>query len=160
MIFSKEKWSNGKEISAFVPSSASLSFQKMESSLSSVQQMFLQPLIESTLMKRIENIYGNMDSADEKSRQLLRLHKEQWQTLPSGMTLMLSTCASQTRASSVKAVKTGRVLTSIRKTVCARTSKVVASMLSMLFLISWKTISATIRNIGKQSAGRNVGRLL
>ena len=68
MIFSKEKWNNGKEISAFVPSSASLSFQKMESSLSSVQQMFLQPLVESTLMKRIENIYGNMDSADEKSR--------------------------------------------------------------------------------------------
>lgn len=73
MIFSKEKWNNGKEISAFVPSSASLSFQKMESSLSSVQQMFLQPLVESTLMKRIENIYGNMDSADEKSRQLLSL---------------------------------------------------------------------------------------
>lgn len=73
MIFSKEKWNNGKEISAFVPSSASLSFQKMESSLSSVQQMFLQPLVESTLMKRIENIYDNMDSADEKSRQMLSL---------------------------------------------------------------------------------------
>lgn len=73
MIFSKEKWNNGKEISAFVPSSASLSFQKMESSLSGAQQMYLQPLVESTLMKKIEGIYANQETADEHSRYLLSL---------------------------------------------------------------------------------------
>lgn len=73
MIFSKEKWNGGKEISAYVPTSSSLSFQKMESSLSSAQQMFLLPLVESKLMQKIEDTYASQDTASDDALHLLTL---------------------------------------------------------------------------------------
>lgn len=71
MIFSKEKWNGAKEISVFVPASASLSFSKMEAPLSDAQQMFLLPLVESSLMERIEKIYAGQETADKGELQLL-----------------------------------------------------------------------------------------
>ena len=73
MIFSKDKWNGGKEISAYVPTSSSLSFQKMESSLSSAQQMFLLPLVESKLMQKIEDTYASQDTASDDALHLLTL---------------------------------------------------------------------------------------
>lgn len=88
MIFSKEKWNGGKEISAYVPTSSSLSFQKMESSLSSAQQMFLLPLVESKLMHKIEDAYASQDTASDDPCICLLSPRGQWQTSPSGMISM------------------------------------------------------------------------
>lgn len=75
MIFSRDNWDNGREIGQYVPTSASLSFGKMQSSLSNVQEMFLVPLLGDAMMEDIEDIYqrkemGNLTNNEEK---LLRL---------------------------------------------------------------------------------------
>ena len=63
MLFSKEKWNNGKEMGAYVPTSASLSFEKVESSLQSADDLFLTPLLGDGLMAAIETIYGKEDAS-------------------------------------------------------------------------------------------------
>lgn len=70
MIFSKDKWNGGKEIGAYVPVSASLSFQKMEASLSSAASMFVLPMTGRALMERIEAVYAAEERTDAE-RELL-----------------------------------------------------------------------------------------
>jgi hypothetical protein len=59
MIFSKEKWNNSEEISAFIPSSASLGYDKMKSSLQSAETMFITKLIGEELTNKIDLFYEN-----------------------------------------------------------------------------------------------------
>ena len=74
MLFSQNKWNNGKEIGAYVPTSASLSFAKMESSLQSAEDLFLTPLLGSGMMTTLETIYGKQpESRTPKEQQLLIL---------------------------------------------------------------------------------------
>ena len=74
MLFSKEKWNNGKEISAYVPASASLSFAKVKSSLQSAEDLFLAPLLGTAMIARTEAVYAKSEAArTAEERQLLRL---------------------------------------------------------------------------------------
>lgn len=75
MIFSRDNWDNGKEIGQYVPASASLSFEKMESSLGNVQELFLIPLLGDDMMEDIEDIYDRveMDDLTTEESKLLRL---------------------------------------------------------------------------------------
>lgn len=74
MLFSKEKWNNGKEMGAYVPTSASLSFEKVESSLQSAEDLFLTPLLGNDLMARIETIYVKEEAQRSgEEQQLLTL---------------------------------------------------------------------------------------
>ena len=75
MIFSRDNWDNGKEIGQYVPASASLSFEKMESSLGNVQELFLIPLLGDDMMEAIEDIYSRveMDDLTTEETKLLRL---------------------------------------------------------------------------------------
>lgn len=75
MIFSRDNWDNGKEIGQYVPASASLSFEKMESSLSNVQELFLIPLLGDDMMEAIEDIYSRveLDDLTAEETKLLRL---------------------------------------------------------------------------------------
>ena len=75
MIFSHDNWDNGREIGQYVPTSASLSFEKMQSSLSNVQEMFLVPLLGDDMMADIEDIYVRKEGGDltEEEEKLLRL---------------------------------------------------------------------------------------
>ena len=74
MLFSKAKWNNGKEIGAYVPTSASLSYEKMESSLQSAEDLFLTPLLGSTMMEVIEGIYDTeSDERPDEEQKLLTL---------------------------------------------------------------------------------------
>lgn len=71
MLFSKEKWNNGKEMGAYVPTSASLSFEKVESSLQSADDLFLTPLLGDGLMAAIEAIYGKEDASRTPEERVL-----------------------------------------------------------------------------------------
>jgi hypothetical protein len=74
MIFSKAKWNNGKEIGKYVPTSASLGFDKMESSLESASDLFLLPLLGNDMMTELEFIYSTAEgSRSAAEQQLLEL---------------------------------------------------------------------------------------
>lgn len=74
MLFSSEKWNSGKEIGAYVPTSASLSFAKMESSLQSAEDLFLKPLLGSQMMAALQAIYDkDVDSRTPKEKLLLAI---------------------------------------------------------------------------------------
>lgn len=71
MLFSKEKWNNGKEMGSYVPTSASLSFEKVESSLQSADDLFLTPLLGDGLMAAIETIYSKEDASRTPEERVL-----------------------------------------------------------------------------------------
>lgn len=73
MLFSKEKWNNGKEMGAYVPTSASLSFEKIESSLQSAEDLFLTPLLGNDMMEALEDIYSTTSERSEEEQKLLTL---------------------------------------------------------------------------------------
>lgn len=72
MLFSQFKWNNAAEISPYVPASASLSFQKMEHALGSVESLFLLNLLGSTMLARLQRIYDERMSADTATQELER----------------------------------------------------------------------------------------
>lgn len=61
MIFSKEKWSDSDELNKFIPVSAALSFEKVESSLEDAWRLFVLPLLGEELAKEINSIYTMAD---------------------------------------------------------------------------------------------------
>ena len=73
MLFSKEKWDNGKQISPFVPVSSSLSFQKMQAPLDGAEQQFLRPLVGDAMTDRIQSVCDNMPEGDVLAPQLLQI---------------------------------------------------------------------------------------
>lgn len=76
MIFSKSKWNSGKEIGKFVPTSASLSFDKMESSLQSASDLFLLPLLGADMMTDLDTIYDKESSTRTEQEQQLLDHAQ------------------------------------------------------------------------------------
>lgn len=59
MIFSEMKWDKAKEISAFVRVSAGLSFDKLETPLQNVFNLFIVPLLGDKMTGRLIDIYQN-----------------------------------------------------------------------------------------------------
>jgi hypothetical protein len=62
MIFSKEHFSNDRELQQLLPTSAALSWEKMEAPLRNAQDDFLLPLMGDTMMADIEAIYEKADA--------------------------------------------------------------------------------------------------
>lgn len=73
MLFSQSKWDNGKQISPFVPVSASLSWQKMQAPIESVEQQFLLPLLGEQMMQRLGVLADNMPDGDLLAPQLVQI---------------------------------------------------------------------------------------
>lgn len=68
MLFSSFKWNNGKEISPYVPASASLSFDKVEHALGSAENMFLLTLLGRQMLARLQRIYDGRGSSDTETK--------------------------------------------------------------------------------------------
>lgn len=64
MIFSKNKWADSDELNKFIPVSAALSFEKVESSLEDAWRLFVLPLLGETLAKEIDSIYNMAEPAE------------------------------------------------------------------------------------------------
>ena len=73
MLFSQSKWDNGKQMSPFVPVSASLSWQKMQAPIESAEQQFLLPLLGEQMMQRLGQIADNMPEGDLLAPQLVQI---------------------------------------------------------------------------------------
>lgn len=72
MFFSSEKWNNGSEMDAVIPASSALSFEKLQSSLMTADELFLIPVFGSTLMGSFESLYSKATPSDDE-KQLLRV---------------------------------------------------------------------------------------
>lgn len=73
MLFSKEKWNNAREIAPFVPTSASLSFAKMEAPLAGAEDQFVKPLLGEKMADRLTQCYLNPPEGDVLASQLLQI---------------------------------------------------------------------------------------
>lgn len=72
MIFSKDKWSNGDEIRAFVKVNTAVSFAMLETPLNNAFNLFLKPLLGPSLSARLIEIYNN-DAPKDTEKELLRI---------------------------------------------------------------------------------------
>lgn len=59
MIFSEKKWEDSDELKKFIPVSAALSFEKVESSLEDAFRLFIIPLFGEELSEKFQNIYDD-----------------------------------------------------------------------------------------------------
>lgn len=68
MIFSIINWNDAEELNRFIPVSAGLSFEKVESSLEDAWRIFILPLLGEELCARIQSIYDayQRDASDEE----------------------------------------------------------------------------------------------
>lgn len=57
MIFSKEKWNDAAELNQFIPVSAALSFESVQSSLEDAWRLFVLPLLGAPLAEELEAYY-------------------------------------------------------------------------------------------------------
>lgn len=57
MVFSKEKWDNAAELNRFIPVSAALYFESVQSSLEDAWRLFVLPLLGEALAEEIEAYY-------------------------------------------------------------------------------------------------------
>lgn len=64
MIFSKSKWSDSEELNQFIPVSAALSFEKVESSLEDAWRLFVLPLLGQELAKEVDSYYTSESPSD------------------------------------------------------------------------------------------------
>ena len=61
MVFSKEKWNNAAELNKFIPVSAALYFESVESSLMDAWRLFVVPLLGAPLAEEIVAYYQDED---------------------------------------------------------------------------------------------------
>ena len=61
MVFSKEKWNNAAELNQFIPVSAALYFESVQSSLDDAWRLFVLPLLGDALAEEIEAYYAEED---------------------------------------------------------------------------------------------------
>ena len=61
MVFSKEKWNNAAELNQFIPVSAALYFESVQSSLDDAWRLFVLPLLGDALAEEIEAYYAAED---------------------------------------------------------------------------------------------------
>ena len=57
MVFSKEKWNDAAELNQFIPVSAALNFESVQSSLDDAWRLFVLPLLGDALAEEIEAYY-------------------------------------------------------------------------------------------------------
>ena len=57
MVFSKEKWNNADELNKFIPVSAALSFESVQSSLKDAWRLFVLPLLGEPLTEEVKAYY-------------------------------------------------------------------------------------------------------
>lgn len=58
MVFSKEKWNNSSEMNSFIPVSAALTWNKVESSLNDAWRLFVLPLLGAKMADVITGLYN------------------------------------------------------------------------------------------------------
>ena len=58
MVFSKDKWNNSSELNEFIPVSAALTWNKVESSLNNAWRLFILPLLGTEMADAVTAIYG------------------------------------------------------------------------------------------------------
>lgn len=63
MIFSKEKWDNAAELNRFIPVSAALSFESVQSSLDDAWRLFVLPLLGYALAEEVEAYYADGEAS-------------------------------------------------------------------------------------------------
>lgn len=61
MVFSKEKWNDAAELNQFIPVSAALYFESVQSSLEDAWRLFVLPLLGEALAEEIEAYYDDED---------------------------------------------------------------------------------------------------
>ena len=61
MVFSKEKWNNAAELNQFIPVSAALYFESVQSSLDDAWRLFVLPLLGDALAEEIVAYYAEED---------------------------------------------------------------------------------------------------
>ena len=61
MVFSKEKWNDAAELNQFIPVSAALYFESVQSSLEDAWRLFVLPLLGEALAEEIEAYYIDED---------------------------------------------------------------------------------------------------
>ena len=61
MVFSKEKWNDAAELNQFIPVSAALYFESVQSSLEDAWRLFVLPLLGEALAEEIEAYYDDDD---------------------------------------------------------------------------------------------------
>lgn len=61
MVFSKEKWNDAAELNQFIPVSAALYFESVQSSLEDAWRLFVLPLLGEALAEEIEAYYVDED---------------------------------------------------------------------------------------------------
>lgn len=66
-VFSAKNWSDSDELNKFIPVSAALSFEKVESSLEDAMRLFVLPLLGDTLTEKIVSYYDNPDASKKQS---------------------------------------------------------------------------------------------
>lgn len=71
MLFSKDRWDNGRQMSSFIPVSASLSFAKMEAPLAGAEEQYLKPLLGDAMMARLQTLADNLPEGDTLAVQLV-----------------------------------------------------------------------------------------
>ncbi len=74
MFFSSTKWNNGQEMNDIIPVSSALSFEKVESSLATADELYLLPVFGSALMATLEAIYAQETLSSDEQR-LIRIFK-------------------------------------------------------------------------------------
>lgn len=70
MVFSKEKWNNAAELNQFIPVSAALYFESVQSSLDDAWRLFVLPLLGYALAEEIEAYY-NLEEPTALQRKVL-----------------------------------------------------------------------------------------
>lgn len=70
MVFSKEKWNNAAELNQFIPVSAALYFESVQSSLDDAWRLFVLPLLGEALAEEIEAYY-NLEEPTALQRKVL-----------------------------------------------------------------------------------------
>ena len=63
-VFSKDNWSDSDELNKFIPVSAALSFEKVESSLEDAIRLFVLPLFGERLTEQMVSYYTGADTTD------------------------------------------------------------------------------------------------
>lgn len=71
MVFSKDKWSDSDELNQFIPVSAALSFEKVESSLNDAWQLFIVPLLGEELAAEVVLFYQAEEPTELQKKVLL-----------------------------------------------------------------------------------------
>ena len=67
MLFSHTNWNDAQELKSFIPVSSGLSFERVASSLSDAERLFLLPLVGSSVCSQLSAHYADPSSSDAET---------------------------------------------------------------------------------------------